>query len=126
MKLLTVNDVEIIHMMIVDASGGSHWVRDRERLCGIVEQLEQSVFGVDLCPTIFFKSAALMFGIINYHPLVDGNKRTGMICALELLNLNGIDTKNFQDQEIEDYAVKVAVDNLDVKDIANWLKIHCK
>ena len=124
MKLLTVQDIEIIHMMIIDATGGSQGTHDVERLKGIVEQMEQSVFGVDLHPSIYDKSASLMFGIIAYHPFYDGNKRTGTMSAVHQLNLNGVDTSSLQDDEFENFAVKVAVDHLEVAGIAQWLKDH--
>lgn len=125
MKLLTVQDIEIIHMMIIDATGGSQGTHDVERLKGIVEQMEQSVFGVDLHPSIYHKSASLMFGIIAYHPFYDGNKRTGTMSAVHQLNFNGIDTSLLTDDDFENYAVKVAVDHLEIPDIVKWLKGHC-
>jgi len=124
MKLVSVEDIELLHMQIIDASSGMHGVRDRERLKGIVEQVVQEVFGMELYPSIYDKSASLMFGIIMYHPFPDGNKRTGILSALLLLNLNNIDTGTIKDQELEDFAVKVAVENLEVPKIATWLKKH--
>lgn len=122
MKLLTVHDVMILHMQIIDASGGAQGVRDIERLTGTIEQVVQDVFGKELYPSIYEKAAALTFGIINYHPFIDGNKRTGVMSALLFLNLNGHDTSLVKNKELEDFAVNVAVDKLDVATIADWLQ----
>lgn len=35
-------------------------------------------------------AAAYLFHIVQNHPLVDGNKRTGLVTALVFLDLNGI------------------------------------
>lgn len=66
-----------------------------------------------------------MRNIIGDHPFVDGNKRTGSLVALTLLELNG---KEFvaKPHELEDFAVSVATDQLDVEAITTWLVAHTK
>ncbi len=124
MKSLTLEDLELIHMQIIDASGGSQGVRDRGRLESALAAMHQEVFGQALYPTIFEKAAVLLRGIIADHAFVDDNKRTGMLAALVLLNFNGYDTSGLSDQELEDFAVQVAVEHLDIPVIAAWLKAH--
>ncbi len=126
MKWLDLDDIELIHMQIIDASGGSQGVRDRERLLSALAGMKQEVFGQDLYPTIFEKAAVLMRGIIADHPFVDGNKRTGVMSALIFLNYNGYDTSSLADKVLEDFAVRVAVEHLDIPVIAAWLKAHAK
>ena len=126
MKYLTVDDLMIIHMQIIDASGGSQGVRDSGRLESAVASLRQAVFGEELYPTIFEKAAVLLRAIIGDHPFVDGNKRTGMMSALIYLNLNGYDTSGLADKELEDFAVQVAVEHLAIPAIAAWLETHAK
>ncbi len=124
MKFLSVKDLELIHIQIIDASGGSQGTRDRGRLESAIASMQQEVFGEALYPTIFEKAAVLTRGIIADHPFVDGNKRTGVMAAVIFLNLNGYDTAAITDQELEDFAVSIAVDHLDVPVIAAWLKAH--
>lgn len=124
MKFLTTDDLAIIHTQIIDASGGADGIRDMGRLKSAVASLKQEVFGEALYPTIYEKAAVLMRAIIAEHPFVDGNKRTGMMCALIFLNLNGYQTEILQDQELEDFAVQVAVEHLDIPMIAAWFKAH--
>ena len=111
-------------MQIIDASGGSHGVRDKNRIESALASQFQEVFGEDLYPTVYEKAAVLARGIIADHPFVDGNKRTGLMAALVFLNLNGIDTSKLSDKELEDFAVQIAVERLDVPVIAAWLKAH--
>lgn len=109
-------------MQIIDASGGSHGTRDRGRLESAITSMRQEVFGQELYAGIFEKAGALTRGIIGDHPFVDGNKRTGMMSALIFLNLNGYDTSKLKDKDLEDFAVRVATDKLDVPDITAWLE----
>ena len=125
MKLLAIDDVELIHIQIIDASGGSHGTRDRNRISSAVASMRQEVFGKELYPTIYSKAAVLLRGIICDHPFIDGNKRTGMISALVLLNLNNVVTVGISDTDLEDYAVFVATKNPSVQEISAWLKAHC-
>ena len=124
MKFLTVQDLALIHMQIIDASGGSQGVRDNGRLESAVASVQQSVCGQDLYATVYDKAAALLRAIIADHAFVDGNKRIGMMSALVFLNLNGVNTEALQDKDLEDFAVQVAVEHLDIPAIATWLDAH--
>lgn len=126
MKYLDIEDLELLHMQIIDASGGSMGIRDRGRLESAIKSVKQEVFGEALYPSVFEKAAVLLRGIIGDHPFVDGNKRTGIMSALTLINLNSYDTSELKDIELEDFAVSVAVDRLEVPTIAAWLKSKSK
>ncbi|OGL21472.1 hypothetical protein A2707_05555 [Candidatus Saccharibacteria bacterium RIFCSPHIGHO2_01_FULL_45_15] len=125
MQYFTVDEIELVHIQIVDASGGAHGTRDRGRLESAVAAQTQGVFGEELYETIFDKAAAITKGIIADHPFFDGNKRTGILLALVLLERNGIQT-NIADKELEDFAVQIAIDHLDIPAIAAWLREHSK
>lgn len=123
MHFFAVDDIELIHIQIIDASGGSQGTRDRGRLESVVASQTQTVFGQELYPTLYNKAAALCRGIIADHPFVDGNKRTGIMSALIFLERNGLVTK-IDDTELEDFAVQIATDHLEIGTIADWLKKH--
>lgn len=123
MHYFDVDDIELIHMQIIDASGGAHGTRDRGRLEAAIAAQYQGVFGQELYETIFDKAAALCRGIIADHAFVDGNKRTGIMAALIFLERNGCPTK-IKDKELEDFAVQVATEHLDIPAIATWLQAH--
>jgi len=126
MKWLDLDDLELIHMQIIDASGGSQGTRDRGRLESALAGMRQEVYGEELYKTIFEKAAVLLRGIIADHPFVDGNKRTGVMSALIFLNYNGYETNKLKDKNLEDFAVKVAVEHLEIHTIAQWLKACSK
>jgi len=122
MKWLVLQDLELIHMQIIDESGGAHGTRDSGRLESALAGMQQATFGHELFPTVFDKAASLARGVIADHPFVDGNKRTGIMSAIVFLNLNNVDTKGIEDKAFEDFAVKIAVDRLDVAEISDWFK----
>ena len=124
MTYLTVDDLGVIHLQVIDASGGSQGIRDVGRLESAIAAPRQEAFGESLYPSIFEKAAVLLRAIIADHLFVDGNKRTGMMSALVFLNLNGQDTTALTDKELEDFAVQVAIEHLDIPTIAAWLRAH--
>ena len=125
MNTLTVEVLLELHGIVISETGGSDGLRDLGRLESAVAAQTQSVFGQDTYSTLFEKSAAMIRGIIGDHPFVDGNKRTAMLSGLTFLDINGIKFTAIVG-ELEDFAVQVATDHLDVETIAQWLEEHCK
>lgn len=126
MIILSAEDVERIHIQIIDASGGSYGVREMNAIKAIVAVQNQEVFGEVLYKSVFDKAAALASGIIGNHPFIDGNKRTGIMCALIFLELNGINMSSIDNQHLEDYAVKIATEKPEINSISLWLKNNSK
>ncbi len=85
----------------------------------------QFVFGEELYDELCEKSSALFKGIIADHPFVDSNKRTAMLAGLTFLGANNIHFLG-KKGSIENYAVKIAVEHLTIKEIASWLKQNCR
>jgi death-on-curing protein len=77
MKLLTLEQVLILHKRIIEQSGGSIGIRDKGILESALAQPYMSYGGQELYPTLIKKVAALGFSLINNHPFVDGNKPIG-------------------------------------------------
>lgn len=123
MKSLTLEQIIAIHALLIGETGGSDGLRDIGRLESVVATQTQEVFGTELYKTVYEKAAALMRCIIADHPFVDGNKRTGILASLAFLDINGR-TAGFTQKELEDFAVRVVVDHLDIEIIATWLKDH--
>ena len=125
MVSLTLEQILQLHALVLVKDGGADGVRDVGRLEAAVSTQHQVVFGEELYATVFAKAAALMRGIIGDHPFTDGNKRTAMLAGLTLLEVNGY---NFiaQRGELENFAVRVATDHLDIDAIADWLERHSR
>lgn len=125
MTVLSLEHLLEIHAIVIQDTSGSDGLRDLGRLEAVIATQSQNVFGEELYKSEFDKSAAIIRGIIADHPFVDGNKRTAMLAGLTYLKLNKIKI-TFNQGEIEDFAVKIAVDRLEVKIIAKWLEKHIK
>jgi death-on-curing protein len=123
MRLLSLEQLLQIHVYVVESTGGSQGLRDIGRLESAIATQTQSVFDEELYPSLVHKTAALIRGIIADHPFVDGNKRTAMLAGLTLLKINAAEFKS-DPGEIEDFAVKIATEKLDVPAIALWLQGH--
>ena len=123
MVSLTLEQILQLHALVLVKDGGAGGVRDIGRLEAVVSVQHQVVFGEELYATVFTKAAALMRGIIGDHPFVDGNKRTAMLAGLTLLEVNGY-SFIARRGELEEFAVRVATDHLDIDAIADWLKRH--
>jgi len=79
----------------------------------------------ELFPTPFDKAAALMESVIQRHPLVDGNKRTGLLAGVALLYLTGYDFAAPRDEMVE-VAVALAEHKIEARQLSRWLEAHAK
>ena len=114
-----------LHTVAVEVFGGSEGVRDPESLRAAVVRPLGSSLGRDHFPTPFDKAAALAESIIRRHPFIDGNKRTAMYSAAHLLETFGYELEAEQ-QDLEDFAVSVALGELETKDVALWFANHTR
>ena len=125
MNFLTLDQIVQLHVLIVGETGGSTGIRDLGRLESVVGAQNQYVFGKETYTDPMQKAAALIRGIIGDHPFVDGNKRTALLTALTFLKINGVNL-TIPQGDLENFAVQVAIDKLNVSSIANWLEKHKK
>jgi len=107
--------------MVIEEFGGAHGVRDEKRLMSAAKAPFQDVFGKELYPTLFAKGAVYIKSIIADHLFVDGNKRTAVTVAVVFLRRNGYQL-TATPIELADYAVSVATNKTDIKEIDIWLK----
>ena len=122
---LGVEEILLIHSLIIDETGGSHGVRDRHALQSLAESPRQSAFGNELYPTLFHKAAVYVRNIIHFHPFVDGNKRSAMTTASIFPEENDFVVTAIEG-EIEEFALRVGAQKMEINEIAVWLKRHSK
>lgn len=77
-----------------EASGMFAQEKQSGSLEGIVGNVFQAVFGLDVYKTIEEKAAHLLYFVIKNHPFNDGNKRSGAFVFIWFLNRVGFDFKN--------------------------------
>lgn len=86
-EFLDIHDVLRIHEDQIERYGGSAGLRDPGLLASAVETPRSTFDGKLLHDDLFEIAAAYLFHIVNNHPFVDGNKRTGTAAALIFLDL---------------------------------------
>lgn len=90
-RFLSRDEIEEIHAYLTAGFGGLGGIRDSGLLDSAVAA-PQAGFGEKyLYADVFEMAAAYAVGIVGNHPFVDGNKRTGAMCAAIFLELNGFD-----------------------------------
>jgi len=123
MIYLTAEQILFLHARLVAETGGSHGVRDLSLLLSAVGRPQASFDDEDLYPDLFAKAAALMDSLINNHPFVDGNKRTGIAAGALFLHANGARLQ-VSNAELEQFTLEVAQSQHTIEEIARWLKTH--
>lgn len=89
MRYLSLEEVLLIHELVVERSGGAPGRRDLALLDSAAKRPQATFSGRDLCPDLFTKGAALGQSLIRNHPFVDGNKRTAWEAMRSCLEENG-------------------------------------
>jgi len=122
-RYLTLKEVLELHGQILSQSGGTPGILNLSALQSALAQPRMSFGGADLYPTIAEKAAALGFSLVNNHPFVDGNKRTGHAVMEVFLVLNGFEIRAPADEQ-EQIVLQVASGELGRDRFTAWLKTH--
>ena len=120
---LTAEQVLFVHYRLLSETGGEHGVRDLGLLESAIARPQATFDRQELYRDIFEKAAALMESLINDHPFVDGNKRTGIACTVLFLQQNGI-SFSAKNAELEKFTLRVASSKAGRSEITKWLKKH--
>lgn len=124
-RYLTLEEILRLHFQVIEDYGGSHGVRAEERVKSVVLAPQQAVFGEEQYPDLHEKAAVYLRNIIADHAFTDGNKRSGVTVTAVFLDMNGWGL-TATPKELENFAVQVAVEHLDVPTVAAWLRAHSK
>lgn len=120
---LSIGDVLFTHRDQIERYGGDPGVRDIELLESALAQPQATFNGQLLHAFPFEMAAAYLYHIVQNHPFVDGNKRTGAVAGLLFLDLNGIGI-NAPGGSLYDTTIAVASDNLGKSEVAEFFRAH--
>ena len=99
--------------------GGSPGIRDAGLLSSALARPQNQVaYGK---PSVFNLAAAYAFGVIQNHPFVDGNKRTGFLAAYVFLDLNGWELVASEAEAVS-AVMALATGEMDEAGFSDWLK----
>jgi len=117
-------DLEVvlaIHDEQIAEHGGQAGVRDRVLLeSAMARPQNQFAYGEHSLPRL---AASYAFGISRDHPFLDGNKRTSLVVAELLLDLNGLELAS-TDAECVTTFLQFAAGDLTEEELAEWIAAH--
>jgi len=128
-QFLTQEEVLLAHEKQIARFGGSSGIRDMRLLESALAMPKASLGGTFLHADHYAMAAAYFFHIVNNHPFVDGNKRTGTVAALTFLDLNGYWFNKRDDSDLdaalESLVLSVACGETGKDEIAAFFRKHC-
>ena len=112
---------EALHALVLSRHGGGRGVRDARRLeSALARPPNLFAYGEASLPQM---AAAYAAGVIEGHPFVDGNKRTGLALAIAFLEYNG---RRFRGSEAEAvvHTLGLAAGEVSEAAFAAWLEAN--
>lgn len=110
-----------IHAQLLVRYGGTSGVPDERGLDSALTRPHQQVSSIDTIEI----ATAYTAGIIQNHPFVDGNKRTGFVVGVLFLELNGFDF-TASEAEAAQAVLELAAGTIDETGFALFLRDHTK
>ena len=112
-----------IHESLIKKTGGMNGLRDENLFDSALCAPFQKWSGTALYPDIFDKASQLCYGLIENHPFLDGNKRTGVHLTLLFLQLNG-ENLSYSQKDLSEFGWAVASGKKSKDQIKAWLLQH--
>lgn len=113
-----------IHQRVLGLHGGAAGLRDRALLESALARPRQHYTYAGK-PDIIALAALYASGIVNNHPFLDGNKRTGFVVGILFLELNGY-RFNASEEESARAVIALAAGTLDEDGFAAFLRASVK
>ena len=123
MIILSKEQIILLHDQLIEATGGSHGIRDEGLLESSAFTPFQSFGGEDIYPTIYQKAAQLCYGLVMNHAFIDGNKRIGAHAMLVFLSLNHINL-TYSQKELYEMILDIASGVKNSKELSEWILNH--
>lgn len=101
----------VIHERLLSLHGGASGVRDKELLKSALAR-PLNLLAYDQQADVLPLAAAYTAGILQNHPFVDGNKRTGFVVGVLFLELNGYRFTATEEDSAQ-AVIALAADSLD-------------
>jgi len=111
------------HRMVLIQHGGLDGIRDNDMFESTLIKPQQVFAYSDA--GLHKLAASYAMGIVKNHPFVDGNKRTGFMCAVAFLEINGY---RFEATEVDSVlqTLALAAGELDEAGFTAWLKTNSR
>lgn len=123
-RAVTLEDLIFIHSAAIARYGGASGIRDVGSLEAAIARPHVAFGGSEMFPGLFAKAAALMESVIQRHPFVDGNKRTGVASAVYLLRRHGYRLAGVSNARLVELSLNVAAHRMSTTELGSWFEEH--
>lgn len=119
---LTIDEAKAVHERLLEEHGGLAGVRDLALLeSALARPRHRFAYGES---DLYSLAAAYADGIVNNHPFLDGNKRTGFMCAYVFLGANDLRLVASEEQAVL-MTLGLADKSVPPENFAQWLRDNC-
>ena len=113
------------HELVLKMDGGLPGEKEPGLIDFMVDRPFTAFFGEEQYPGLFLKAAVYLHGFATTQRFNDGNKRTGLLCALSFLELNGYELEvHWEDLYLHTKAV--AEHFYSLEDTATWFEVNSR
>ena len=123
-RAVTLEDLIFIHSAAIARYGGASGIRDAGSLEAAIARPYTAFGGSEMFPGPFAKAAALMESVIQRHPFVDGNKRTGVASAVYLLRRHDYRLAGVTNAQLVELSLNVAAHRMSTTELGSWFEEH--
>jgi death-on-curing protein len=117
---LELDVVLALHDMQLAAFGGAAGLRDAGLLESALYRPRNVLCYAAVAPSLARLAAAYAFGLVENHPFVDGNKRTGLVVSFTFLKLNGQRITASEEDAYQTF-LNLASGDLSEEALADWM-----
>ena len=109
----------LMHGILIRQYGGHSGIRDEGALEAALYRPQSGYY-----PDLISQAAALFESLVINHPFVDGNKRTGYLAMLAILE-NEHTFLNASNDELYNLVIEMSTGQIRFDQIVIWLKENC-
>ena len=114
-----------LHRSLIDVYGGTEGIRDVGLLQSAIAVPQSSFGGNYLHADLFEMAAAYLYHLVQNHPFLDGNKRTGAAAAIVFLEMNAIEIDNDEEGLVE-ITLAASTGKASKPEIAEFFRSHAR
>lgn len=114
-------EILLIHKDQVERYGGAAGIRDTGILQSAAAMPQAGIADRYLHEDLFEMAAAYLYHIVQDHPFVDGNKRTGAVAAIVFLAMSDIEV-DIDEHELENLVRSVADSTASKSEVAGLFR----
>ncbi|MBA3945019.1 MAG: Fic family protein [Herpetosiphonaceae bacterium] len=114
-----------VHLLAVERWGGRLGIRSQDHLVSILHAPQQTMFGVELYPSLADKAAVLGFQLLKHRPFYGGNEATALLATLRMLSINDVPVDTTTVAALTTALRHVLDSKMSRDELARWVQDRC-